>query len=164
MKLFRSRIEIGGQKYTETQILEKALVASKAIILNGFNSAEELYNLLRINCLDSSPVINKCLAQLALKYNESATHEAEAIFEIYNDNTSRDSHVANTVLMDNKLKIIADVRSFIATKCADNLEALPIFENSVNYVGADPSNLAIETNNQTNVLDEKVVAYKNSMN
>lgn len=160
MKLLRNRIEIGGQKYTETQILEKALIASEAIILNGFNSAEELYNLLKINCLDSSPVMNKCLTELSMKYNDSVNKESEGVFfQTYsvNDKTTRDAHIANIVLMGNKIKIIADVRSFLATKEARNLENLPIFDTCTNYVGFNPSMLSIDSESENM---ENVVNYK----
>jgi hypothetical protein len=154
---FISKIEIGGRKYTQTQIVEKSFIAADAITLNGFSSAEELYNLLKINCLGSTFVIDQCLRELAIRFNERAAKESAAI---YTDKDSKDAHVTNVVLMDNKLKIIADVRSFIATQNAENLETLPIFDSTINYIGCDPSAISIEGRHKENEDIDNVVMYK----
>ena len=141
------------KSYSATKVTELAYTAADAITLNGFNSVKELNDLLTVNCKGSNVIINQCLKELAIRYNERATKESELI---HLDPDLRNAHITNCVLMNNKLKIIADARTYVATNCSDNIQALPIFAMQTNYIGCEPSSLE----NVTEDKEEKVVTYR----
>ena len=166
MGLRFKKLETNGVKMTQTKVVEMSFIAADAITLNGFNSVEELYNLLKLNCMKSPVIIDQTIKELAIRYNERAAAESEKIYSdpmIKANPAIKEAHIANAILMNNKLKLIADVRSFMVTQCSDDLESLPIFDSTTEYVGNKPTKLLAAEPLTDLANDENLVQYKASI-
>ena len=127
MKLFKKNI-INGQKCSPAKCTELALRAVDSIMMTGFSSTEELYSLLKVNCMGSDLIIDEALRELANSYNNRAAKDAELLHQQGSFQGLKESYITNIVLMDDKLKMIADIRSYIAMQkiSEKELKELPI--------------------------------------
>lgn len=113
MGLFR-KVNVNGQNLSSTKITELSLSAVDAIMLTGFQSTEELYSLLNVNCMSSDLIIDECLKELANIYNKAATKNSELLHQPSCNPNLKESYITNVVLIGDKIKMISDVRSYIA--------------------------------------------------
>ncbi len=113
MGLFK-KVVVNGNKLSPAKVTELALRAVDSIALTSFSSTEELYRLLNINCMGSDVVIDEALKELANTYNSRAAKDSELLHNVSSNQGLKESYITNIVLMDEKLKMIADVRSYIA--------------------------------------------------
>jgi len=97
-------------------------------MMTGFSSTEELYSLLKVNCMGSDLIIDEALRELANVYNNRAAKDAELLHKQDSFQGLKESYITNIVLMDDKLKMIADIRSYIAMQkiSEKELQELPI--------------------------------------
>ena len=125
--LFKKNV-INGQKCSPAKCTEFALRAVDSIMMTGFSSTEELYSLLKVNCMGSDLIIDEALRELANTYNNRAAKDAELLHKQDSFQGLKESYITNIVLMDDKLKMIADIRSYIAMQkiSEKELQELPI--------------------------------------
>jgi hypothetical protein len=125
--LFRKNV-INGQNVSPAKCTELALRAVDSIMMTGFSSTEELYSLLKVNCMGSDLIIDEALRELANTYNNRAAKDAELLHKQDSFQGLKESYITNIVLMDDKLKMIADIRSYIAMQkiSEKELQELPI--------------------------------------
>ena len=125
--LFRKNV-INGENVSPAKCTELALRAVDSIMMTGFSSTEELYSLLKVNCMGSDLIIDEALRELASSYNTRAAKDAELLHRQDSIQALKESYITNIVLMDDKLKMIADVRSYIAMQKVSEkeLKELPI--------------------------------------
>lgn len=127
MGLFK-KVIVNGNKFSPAKVTELALRAVDSIALTGFSSTEELYRLLNVNCMGSDVVIDEALKELANTYNNRAAKDSELLHNVSSNQGLKESYITNIVLMDDKLKMIADVRSYIAIQKVSekDLKNLPL--------------------------------------
>ena len=125
--LFRKNV-INGENVSPAKCTELALRAVDSIMMTGFSSTEELYSLLKVNCMGSDLIIDEALRELANSYNTRAAKDAELLHRQNSFQGLKESYITNIVLMDDKLKMIADIRSYIAMQKVSEkeLKELPI--------------------------------------
>ena len=142
MGLFK-KFEVGGKKISPGKVTDLAIRAVDSIALTGFTSTEELYRLLTVNCMGSDVILDEALKELARTYNDRAAKESEALHSTLSSFVGmKESHVTNIVLMDDKLKMIADVRSYIAMQKLSEKETkeLPLkHEDAEELLDVDPA-------------------------
>lgn len=135
--LFR-KVDINGTKISEAKLTDLALRAVDSITLTGFTTTEELYSLLKVNCMGSERIMDEALKELALVYNQRAAKDSQLLYNTNIYPGLKESYITNVVLMDDKLKMIADVRSYIALHSIskDEAQELPITTNETDYIDA----------------------------
>lgn len=130
------RFNINGKSYSPAKCTELALRAVDSIMMTGFTTTEELYSLLKVNCMGSDLIIDEAIKELARSYNARAAKDAELLHKESSYQSLKESYITNIVLMDDKLKMIADVRSFIAMQkiSEKELKELPINDSAENFI------------------------------
>lgn len=130
------KVNVNGEKCSPAKCTELALRAVDSIMMTGFSTTEELYSLLKVNCMGSDLIIDEALKELARSYNDRAAKDSELLHKQDSYPGLKDSYITNIVLMDEKLKMIADVRSYIAMQTITDkeLKELPINETPENLI------------------------------
>lgn len=106
------RINIGGQKLRAKKIDSIVDHAIDNIVLSGFTNTNELYNIIKINSSNSGYISNLILNKLLTTYSENLKQENSDKSVVYHPN--------NVISIGEKLKIVIDLITDIASKNFDN--------------------------------------------